>query len=130
MRAAKRSYPVRSEQMLLRQRGHPTFSERKRSYSMARDHRNVAVVIAFDTDGHGVAEDNIPVASYRVSGTILLNSPDVRRAKGIRFISTRLFNEEGHRIEVFGRSYASDGHEVEALHRRPDNSIIEKLPWE
>jgi hypothetical protein len=97
---------------------------------MGRNHQNVAVVIGCDADGRQIAEDIIPVPSYRLSGSILLNSPDVRRVKGVRFISVRVFDEEGNRVENFGKSYALNGREVEALHRRPDGSIIEKLPWE
>ena len=97
---------------------------------MGRNHRNVAVVIGFDAAGVKVAEDIIPVPSYRVSGSILLNSNDVRRVRGIRFISARVFNDDGIRIGDFCRSYGLDGQEVRALHRRPDGSIIEKLPWE
>jgi hypothetical protein len=97
---------------------------------MARDHRNVAVVIGFGAESQQIAEDIMPLPSYRLSGSILLNVADVRRAKGIRFISVRLFDDVGKRIEQFGKSYALDGREVEALHRMPDGSIIEKLPRE
>ena len=102
----------------------------QRTEYMARDHRNVAVVIGFDADGQNIAEDIVPLPSYRVSGSILLNSPDDRRAKRIRFMSVRVFDEEGKRVEDFRKSYALDGREVEAIYRRPDGSIIEKLPWE
>ena len=97
---------------------------------MARDHRNVAVVNGFDADGNQVAEDVVPVTSYRVSGSILLNSPDVRRVKGIRFMSIRVFDENGNRIENFRKWYALSGLEAKPSHRRPDGSIIESLPWE
>jgi hypothetical protein len=97
---------------------------------MGRDHRNVAVVIGFDAAEIMIKEDIIPLDSYRISGSILLNVPVYRRTQQVRFIAVRLFDDAGKRIEIFGKCYGLDGHEVSGLHRRPDGSIIEHLPWE
>ncbi len=92
---------------------------------MGRPHRNVAVVCAFDAASQAVAEDIVPLSSYRAIGSILLNSPHVRQAKGIRFISVRVFDESGRRIEDSRKSYALDGREIPGFHRMPDGTIIE-----
>jgi hypothetical protein len=93
---------------------------------MGRPRRDVAIVCAFNAQSEQVAEDIMPLASYSNAGSILLNSEHVREAKGIRFISVRLFDASGDRIEAFMKSYASDGRAIPGFHRMPDGTIIER----
>ena len=92
---------------------------------MGRQFTNAAVVKAYDAGGRLVAEDIVPTESYAKSGSLVLNSAETRAARGIRFISFRLFDESGSRVEQRGMSYDLQGHEVPGLHRMPDGTIIE-----
>jgi hypothetical protein len=95
---------------------------------MGRAHREVAVVCGFNSNAEQVAEDVVPLASYRHTGSLLLNSEQVRQHQGIRFIAVRVFDENGDCIENFRKSYARDGREIPGLHRMPDDTIIEGNP--
>jgi hypothetical protein len=92
---------------------------------MGRPHREVAVVCGFNSKSEQVAEDIVPLPSYRHYGSLLLNSEHVRQRQGIRFISVRIFDENSDRIEEFRKSYAANGREIPRLHRMPDGTIIE-----
>ena len=96
---------------------------------MGRTFRDVAVVKAYDVEGSFVTEDIVPVASFHTSGSILLNCAQTRATKGVRFISFRVFDEQGNRTDDDRVSYDSRGTQVEGLHRRPDGSIIEDCDW-
>jgi hypothetical protein len=93
---------------------------------MARPHVEVAVVCAFDANSEQVAEDVVPLSSYRNAGSLLINSEHVRQHQGIRFISVRVYDEDGRRIEDFRKSYGQDGRENSGIHRMPDGAIIEE----
>jgi hypothetical protein len=95
---------------------------------MGRPHREVAVICGFNSESERVVEDIVPLPSYRHAGSLLLNSEHVRQLQGIRFISVRIFDENGDRIEKFRKSYARDGREIPGLHRMPDGTIIEGNP--
>ena len=92
---------------------------------MGRPHKDVVVVVAHDAGGHVVTEDIVPRQSFAVSGSLLLNSPTVRQRDGIRLISVRVFDEQGVRLDSQMRYFGADGAPVEALHRRPDGTIID-----
>ncbi|HLJ11544.1 MAG TPA: hypothetical protein VKU82_10155 [Planctomycetaceae bacterium] len=95
---------------------------------MGRSHREVAVICGFDATSEQVAEDIVPLGSYRNAGSILLNSEQVRQHQGIRFVSVRVFDENGSRTEDFRKFYASDGREISGFDRMPDGTIIEGEP--
>jgi hypothetical protein len=93
---------------------------------MGRPHQNVAVVTLYNASLKVLGEEIIPLANFRSTGSIYVNSPHVRRAKGIRYISLRLFESEpGIPVGRSTHCYALDGREVPTLHTRPDGSIIE-----
>jgi len=93
---------------------------------MGRPHREVAVIKAFDASSE-LAEEIIPLENFRIGGSIYLNSPHVRVARGIRMISLRLFDANGQRLSANLYYYARDGSRVDALYRRPDGSIIDTV---
>jgi hypothetical protein len=92
---------------------------------MGRSFISAAVVKVYDAGGNLIAEDIVPAESYGRSGSLPLNSHDVRAARGIRFISFRLFDQSGNRTEQRTASYDLDGQEIAGLHRMPDGIIIE-----
>ena len=94
-------------------------------YAMSRPHKDVVVVVAMDADGHSVREDIVPRHSFAASGSLLLNSATVRERDRIRIISVRVFDEQGVRLDSQMRYFGPDGAPVEALHRRPDGTIID-----
>lgn len=96
---------------------------------MGRDFRYAAVVKAYDAGGAFLMEDIVPLESFRISGSYLLNSTEFRSARGIRFISFRVFDEDGNRAEQQSFCYNLQGEEVSGLHRRPDGTIIEDPDW-
>lgn len=92
---------------------------------MGRPFKSAAVVIAYDASGNQVDEDIVPAETYSEIGSRLLNSAETRVALGIRFISFRLFDEAGVRVEIQSLSYDLQGNQVAGLYRMPDGSIIE-----
>lgn len=95
---------------------------------MGRHFENAAVVKAYDAAGKLIDEDIVPTESYAKSGSLLLNSSEFRAAHGIRFISFRLFDESGNRVERRTMWFDLQGNEVPGLHRSSDGTIIEN-PW-
>ena len=95
---------------------------------MGRPFRECAVVKAYDGNGEFLEEDIVPLASFRVSGSLLLNSPTVRAARGIRFISLRTFDENGQRTDNETFTFNRRG-ERAPIYRRPDRSTIEDPDW-
>lgn len=93
---------------------------------MGRDFQSVAVVKAYDAQGKFVCEDIVPVDSFARSGSLLLDVAEVRAARGIRFISCRLFDDVGRRVAIRTLNYDLAGHETAANYRRPDGTIIEE----
>ena len=91
---------------------------------MGRPQRDVVVIIAYDAAGHTVAEDIVPRRNFVVSGSLLLNSATIRQRDDIRMISVRVFDEHGVQLDREMRYFASDGVPVEAIHRRPDGTIV------
>ena len=92
---------------------------------MGRPHKDVVVVVAYNADGRKITEDIVPRRSFNVSGSILLNSPPLRQKQGIRMASVRVFDEIGNRLDNQIRYFGPDGEPVQALHRRPDGTIID-----
>jgi len=82
-------------------------------------------VIALDERGQEVSEDIVPNSNFVVSGSLLLNSAPIRKKEGIRMISVRVFDSDGKRLRSELRYFSREGVQVEALHRRPDGTIIE-----
>ena len=95
---------------------------------MGRPFRECAVVKAYDGNGEFLEEDIVPLASFRVSGSLLLNSATVRAARGIRFISFRIFDESGQRTHYEPMTFNRRGEQA-PIYRRPDRSIIEDPDW-
>lgn len=93
--------------------------------SMGRAHKDVVVIVAWSASGATVGEDIVPHTSFESAGSILLNSPDYRRAAGIRGLSVRVFDELGRRLYVKSFAFDEKGEPVNAIYRRPDGSIIE-----
>ncbi len=96
---------------------------------MGRPFKNVAVIKAYDAKSQFVCEDIVPMASFDNAGSILLNVADVRAARGIRFISFRLFDASGNRIQFQSMSYDLKGEQVRHNYRMPDGTIIEDPNW-
>jgi hypothetical protein len=92
---------------------------------MGRDFRNVAVVKAYSAEGQFVAEEIISLVDFSASGSELINSAEVRRDCGVRFISLRLFDEAGNKVDSASYNFGNDGMAAKGLHRRFDGSIIE-----
>jgi hypothetical protein len=92
---------------------------------MGREFQNVAVIKGYSADGSFVIEDVLPLTAFNANGSHLLISTQVRQENGIRFVSVRLFDESGVRIETKSLYYNLKGEPVEKLIRRPDGSIIE-----
>ena len=92
---------------------------------MGRPHKDVVVVVAFDAGGHKVREDIVPRQSFNVSGSILLNSAPLRQKQKIRMASVRVFDVNGYRLDNQMRYFGPNGEPVQALHRRPDGTIID-----
>jgi hypothetical protein len=94
---------------------------------MGRPHKDVTVVIALNDRGEKIREDIVPNSSFERSGSLLLNSAPTRIQEGIRMISVRVFDVEGQRLKSELKYFSRVGLQVEALHRRPDGSIIEPV---
>ena len=94
---------------------------------MGRSFESVAVVKAYDAQGEFVCEDIVPVDNFASSGSLLLNAAEARAARGIRFISFRLFDEAGNRTQARTMNYDVSGKEIPANYRRPDGTIIEDV---
>lgn len=96
---------------------------------MGRSFKSVAVVKAYDAQGQFVCEDIVPSGSFAQSGSLLLNVASVRAARGIRFISCRLFDEAGNRVDAPSTHYDLAGNETRGNYRRPDGTIIDNCDW-